>query len=60
MVDDGYGDVVNIDISSVAIETMRERYSNRPQLKCILCFMMCIFFSYLNSAVVLLFFIVLL
>ncbi|KAL1832636.1 hypothetical protein ACET3Z_002287 [Daucus carota] len=33
MVDDGYEDVVNIDISSVAIETMRERYSNRPQMK---------------------------
>ncbi|XP_017221297.2 uncharacterized protein LOC108198027 [Daucus carota subsp. sativus] len=33
MVDDGYEDVVNIDISSVAIETMRERNFNRPQLK---------------------------
>lgn len=36
MVDDGYDNVVNIDISSVAIQTMRQRYSNRPQLKCIL------------------------
>ncbi|KAK1385514.1 Methyltransferase-like protein 13 [Heracleum sosnowskyi] len=33
MVDDGYENVVNIDISSVAIQTMRQRYSNRPQLK---------------------------
>lgn len=33
MVDDGYEDVVNIDISSVAIENMGKRYSNRPQLK---------------------------
>uniref|UniRef100_A0A5B7BKG8 Methyltransferase type 11 domain-containing protein n=1 Tax=Davidia involucrata TaxID=16924 RepID=A0A5B7BKG8_DAVIN len=33
MVDDGYGDVVNIDISSVVIEAMRKKYSNRPQLK---------------------------
>lgn len=37
MVDDGYEDVVNIDISSVVIETMQKRYSNRPQLKCIHC-----------------------
>ncbi|KAM7484919.1 hypothetical protein LguiA_000928 [Lonicera macranthoides] len=33
MVDDGYEDVVNIDISSVVIEAMRKKYSNRPQLK---------------------------
>ncbi|PSR92461.1 Methyltransferase-like protein [Actinidia chinensis var. chinensis] len=34
MVDDGYVDVVNIDISSVAIEAiMRKKCSNRPQLK---------------------------
>ncbi|XP_052205537.1 uncharacterized protein LOC127810229 isoform X2 [Diospyros lotus] len=33
MVDDGYGDVVNIDISSVVIEAMQKKYSNRPQLK---------------------------
>ena len=37
MVDDGYVDVVNIDISSVAIEAMRKKCSNRPQLKCIFC-----------------------
>lgn len=35
MVDDGYKDVVNIDISSVVIEAMQKKYSNRPQLKCI-------------------------
>ncbi|XP_057475256.1 uncharacterized protein LOC130763369 [Actinidia eriantha] len=35
--DDGYVDVVNIDISSVAIEAMRKKCSNRPQLKCIFC-----------------------
>ena len=34
MVDDGYGDVVNIDISSVVIDAMNKKYSHRPQLKC--------------------------
>lgn len=34
MVDDGYEDVVNIDISSVVIDTMIKKYSHRPQLKC--------------------------
>lgn len=34
MVDDGYEDVVNIDISSVVIDTMIKKYSDRPQLKC--------------------------
>uniref|UniRef100_A0A1J3JB52 Methyltransferase-like protein 13 n=1 Tax=Noccaea caerulescens TaxID=107243 RepID=A0A1J3JB52_NOCCA len=33
MVDDGYEDVVNIDISSVVIDSMNTKYSNRPQLK---------------------------
>ncbi|GMP76143.1 hypothetical protein CsSME_00032946 [Camellia sinensis var. sinensis] len=33
MTDDGYGDVVNIDISSVVIEAMQNKYSNHPQLK---------------------------
>ncbi|CAH2053478.1 unnamed protein product [Thlaspi arvense] len=33
MVDDGYEDVVNIDISSVVIDAMNNKYSNRPQLK---------------------------
>jgi SAM-dependent methyltransferase len=33
MVDDGYEDVVNIDISSVVIQSMQNKYSNRPQLK---------------------------
>lgn len=35
MVDDGYEDIVNIDISSVVIEAMQKKYFNRPQLKCI-------------------------
>lgn len=38
MVDDGYEDVVNIDISSVVIDAMRNKHSTRPQLKCILFF----------------------
>ncbi|KAL0414873.1 UNVERIFIED_CONTAM: eEF1A lysine and N-terminal methyltransferase [Sesamum radiatum] len=33
MVDDGYNEVVNIDISSVVIEAMQKKYANRPQLK---------------------------
>ncbi|GMH19608.1 hypothetical protein Nepgr_021449 [Nepenthes gracilis] len=33
LVDDGYEDVVNIDISSVVIEAMQKKYSNHPQLK---------------------------
>ncbi|KAJ8421643.1 hypothetical protein Cgig2_020745 [Carnegiea gigantea] len=33
MVDDGYEDIVNIDISFVVIEAMQKKYSNRPQLK---------------------------
>lgn len=36
MVNDGYEDVVNVDISSVVIEAMQAKYSNRQQLKCIL------------------------
>lgn len=35
MVDDGYTDVVNVDISSVVIDAMKKKYINRPQLKCI-------------------------
>ena len=34
MVDDGYEDVVNVDISSVVIEAMQKKYCNLPQLKC--------------------------
>lgn len=34
MVDDGYEDVVNIDISSVVIEAMQKKYCDRPQMKC--------------------------
>ncbi|EOA31339.1 hypothetical protein CARUB_v10014513mg [Capsella rubella] len=33
MVDDGYEDVVSIDISSVVIDSMIKKHSNRPQLK---------------------------
>lgn len=37
MVDEGgYMDVVNIDISSVVIDAMQNKYQDRPQLKCIL------------------------
>lgn len=36
LADDGYRDVINIDISSVVVEAMQKKYSNRPQLKCIL------------------------
>ena len=36
MVKDGYGDIMNIDISSVAIDMMRRKYEYIPQLKCIL------------------------
>lgn len=35
MVNDGYEDIMNIDISSVAIEMMRRKYEYIPQLKCI-------------------------
>ena len=34
MVDDGYEDVVSIDISSVVIDAMNKKHSDRPQLKC--------------------------
>uniref|UniRef100_A0A7N0V9V7 Methyltransferase type 11 domain-containing protein n=1 Tax=Kalanchoe fedtschenkoi TaxID=63787 RepID=A0A7N0V9V7_KALFE len=33
MVKDGYEDIMNIDISSVAIELMRTKYEHFPQLK---------------------------
>ncbi|KAK3007119.1 hypothetical protein RJ639_016188 [Escallonia herrerae] len=33
MVDDGYRDVVNVDISSVVIEAMQKKYSGNPHLK---------------------------
>lgn len=36
MVKDGYEDIMNIDISSVAIDMMRRKYEHVPQLKCIL------------------------
>lgn len=50
MVDDGYGDVVNIDISSVVIEAMQNKYRDRSQLKCILNFSLYILGYYLKSA----------
>lgn len=34
MVDDGYEDVISIDISSVVIDAMVKKYSDRPRLKC--------------------------
>ncbi|GLT60244.1 hypothetical protein SLA2020_330170 [Shorea laevis] len=33
MVDDGYQEVVNVDISSVVIKAMQNKYQSRPQLK---------------------------
>lgn len=36
MVKDGYEDIMNIDISPVAIDMMRKKYENIPHLKCIL------------------------
>ncbi|GJN04024.1 hypothetical protein PR202_ga21532 [Eleusine coracana subsp. coracana] len=33
MVDDGYQDIVNIDISSVVIDQMKKKYHDKPQLK---------------------------
>jgi hypothetical protein len=36
MVKDGYEEIINIDISSVAIDMMRRKYEYIPQLKCIL------------------------
>lgn len=36
MVKDGYEDIMNVDISSVAIDLMRRKYEHVPQLKCIL------------------------
>ncbi|KAL0376305.1 UNVERIFIED_CONTAM: hypothetical protein Scaly_0748100 [Sesamum calycinum] len=41
MVDDGYDEVVNIDISSVVIEAMQKKYANRPQLKWTLDSLLC-------------------
>lgn len=38
MVKDGFEDIMNIDISSVAVDMMRKKYEDFPQLKCILKF----------------------
>lgn len=35
MVKDGYEEIVNVDISTVAIDMMRRKYEHVPQLKCI-------------------------
>jgi len=48
MVDDGYEDVVSIDISSVVIDTMIKKYSDRPQLKCNVFFWF--FFTFVDSS----------
>ncbi|KAL6288583.1 hypothetical protein ACE6H2_006093 [Prunus campanulata] len=34
MVADGYEDIMNVDISSVAIDMMKRKYEHIPQLKC--------------------------
>lgn len=34
MVKDGYENIMNVDISCVAIEMMRQKYEHIPQLKC--------------------------
>jgi SAM-dependent methyltransferase len=49
MVDDGYEDVVSIDISSVVIDTMIKKYSDRPQLKCNVVFLV-FFFTFVDSS----------
>lgn len=36
MAKDGYEDIMNIDISSVAVDLMKKKYEHIPQLKCIL------------------------
>ena len=36
MVTDGYEDIMNIDISLVAIEMMKKKHESIPQLNCIL------------------------
>lgn len=36
MVTDGYQDIVNVDISAVAIDMMKKKHEHIPQLKCIL------------------------
>lgn len=36
MVKDGYEDIMNIDISSVAIDMMTKKHEFIPQLRCIL------------------------
>lgn len=54
MVKDGYENIMNIDISSVAIEMMRRKYECVPRLKCILLYYDRIFDSFFFSGKVLL------
>jgi len=35
MIGDAYQDVINIDISSVVVEAMRQKYHDKPEMKCI-------------------------
>ncbi|XP_062172478.1 uncharacterized protein LOC133877174 isoform X2 [Alnus glutinosa] len=49
MADDGYAEVVNIDISSVVIEAMQKKHSNRPQLTWTLDSLLCGNNSRLNA-----------
>lgn len=46
MVKDGYEDIMNVDISSVAIEMMQTKYASVPQLKCTLFFFCISNFNY--------------
>lgn len=34
MVKDGYEEIVNVDISAVAIDMMKKKYEHVPQMKC--------------------------
>lgn len=34
MVNDGYEEIVNVDISTVAIDMMKRKYEHVPQMKC--------------------------
>ncbi|RZC56058.1 hypothetical protein C5167_014905 [Papaver somniferum] len=42
MANDGFEDIVNIDISSVVIEAMQTKYQDIPALKCILLYVICL------------------
>lgn len=53
MVKDGYQDIMNIDVSSVAVHMMSRKYEGLPQLKCIWFLLLSSFF--LSDIVVLIF-----